>query len=182
MATFGNTSTTTNAQDGDWANYKVASMYALGEAGLVSKLTIRCMNGASACHLTGLIYSDSSTQPNVLLATGSDVAIAANVAAGWLDLPLAVPVALDAGNYWLGFIGDSGATTFNTYELNATGSNVYSADTYAGGAANPFGAQSDFAKQFIIYATYSVPAAEAATICPAMTGRFSVLSRVCRGM
>jgi hypothetical protein len=102
-----------------------------------------------------LIYADSAGEPGALLATGTEVVYRGNLNGyGWLDLPLASPLALQPGTYWIGFI--TGATSEGmgySYESVAN-SRAYNANAFSAGASNAFGSAGFDSEAASLYATY----------------------------
>src|SRR5205085_3631609 len=98
---------------GMFANYKIVHSASLPVAGSVSKLVVYAVPGLkspSPQTLKAVIYADSAGSPGALLATGTAVTYTGSTnGSGWFALPLATPVQLSAGTYWIGFI--TGANT-----------------------------------------------------------------------
>lgn len=107
MSTFGDTGTT-GAYSGQSSGNIVVCKFPLSEAASVTKLTAEITGAASAGSqvLRGLIYADAAGVPGALKgAIGTEVSFTStvsNVAA--VDLPFSSPIALAAGNYWLGMM------------------------------------------------------------------------------
>lgn len=160
--TFGKTSVGASSDNGIFTNYKVVHAATLGVAGTVSKLTLYAipgLNSPNAETLKALIYADEGGVPGKLLAVGSEVTYQGNVnGSGWIDLPLATPVTLPAGNYWLGFITGGANEGMGYVYDNVSGSRAYNANSYTSGPTDPFGTASKDSEQASIYATYT-PAA-----------------------
>lgn len=89
------------------------------------------VDNASAL-IKAIIYADNSGVPGALLATGTEVT--GTNGGKWLELPISYTFA--PGDYWIGVISD---TTLTVGVTDDRGSFVSSADTYAGGPADPFG-------------------------------------------
>ena len=165
-ATFGNTSVGGVADNGMLANHKIVHVATLPVGGSVTKLSVYAIpgiNSPSPQALKAVIYSDSGGSPGSLLATGTEVTYRGNVnGSGWLDLPLASPVSLSPGTYWLGFI--AGTTTEGMgYRYNsAPNSRAYNANSYTSPPTSTFGAPTKDSEQASIYATYT-PAAPTGT-------------------
>lgn len=167
MATFGKT-TQSSGSSYAWNDAKVCGKYTLSESGSVSKLTVDISNtetSHSACHLRAVIYDDSGGDPNALKGTGDAIAIADNIAKQWVDLTFASPVVLDAGTYWIGFIGSgsAGDTAIGiSFWFTSAGTSVedWNDDTYADGASDPWGAAHNktAARDFDVYGTYTTGA------------------------
>jgi PQQ-like domain/Abnormal spindle-like microcephaly-assoc'd, ASPM-SPD-2-Hydin len=139
------------------ADRKRVNRYALAEAGTVSKLSIYLAPTKTAGQqvLKGVIYSDVGGKPEALLAVSEQLTFKNTNAAGFYDLPLAAPLKLAPGNYWLGVItgATSGVAGFR-YDSVAS-SRDYNANTYTSGPSNPFGAVTTDAEQASLYATYT---------------------------
>lgn len=151
MGTFGRTTAgavDNNTQTGD---QKYVSKFTLTEAADVTKLTAYVKNASSTANAKGVIYADSGGAPGALL--GESNATSHNTTAQWRDYTFATPVRLQPGDYWLGLHFDSGMNGdfFNDDEASLGRKNT---DTYAGGAANPFGTPTTVNGLFSVYATY----------------------------
>ena len=121
----------------------------------MTKLTAYWSNGAASCAVKGFIYSDVEGVATNLLGTTDAVSVSANQSVDWHDLTFSTPVELSAGAYWLGVIGDTGATTFDQ-KYAATGEIHVAYDTYATGPEATFGALlADDPYDTAIYATYT---------------------------
>ena len=112
-----------------------------------------------------MIYTNSGGQPGTLVAVTSEVSLAANRAAGWVTLPLASPVQLAAGSYWLGYWYADGNSRL--YYLNLAGAERYKAAAYSSTANPPasFGTASSASSSYSLTASF-VPAGSP----PANTG------------
>jgi hypothetical protein len=161
MATFGHTTDDNDNVTVGWNNYKLVDIFTLPESGNVTKLSLHLSNSV-VCNIKAVIYQDSSG-PTTLLGMGTEVAIPNPQTEAWIDLPFGTPVALTAGNYWLGFIGDATATALNIKYKSTAGSAYYGADTYADGASDPFGASTATSREILVYATYT-PASDLSSL------------------
>jgi hypothetical protein len=160
MATFGNTNQEIFNQWYGWGDGKWAGKYVLASAGDVSKLTLYLRNtlvGNGALHVKAIIFSDSGGVPDTLLGTGTEVDIAANAAEAWVDCPFASPVSLQAGTYWLGLLTSPNGNGFDCAAADTGGNSNWIVDTYADGAATPWGAPTNNTNKLSVYATYTVP-------------------------
>jgi hypothetical protein len=85
------------------------------------------------------------------------VSVAAGQAAGWVVLPLASPVQLAAGSYWLGYWYADG--NGRHYEVSVAGAERYKAAAYAASGNSPasFGSASSSSSSYSLTAVYSVP-------------------------
>jgi subtilisin family serine protease len=161
-STFGKTTVGASSDNGIFSGYKVVHAATLPSTGLVTKLSLYAIpgiNSPSPQALRAVIYSDSGGSPGALLATGPEVTYQGSVnGSGWFELPLAAPLALSPGTYWLGFI--TGTTTEGLgYRYDAVAnSRAYNTNSFAGGPTNPFGAATKDSEQASIYATYTTGA------------------------
>ena len=161
-ATFGKTTVGASSDSGIFSGYKVVHAATLPSAGSVTKLSLYAIpgvNSPSPQALRAVIYGDSGGSPGALLATGPEVVYQGSVnGSGWFELPLASPLALSPGTYWLGFI--TGSTTEGLgYRYDAVAnSRAYNANPFAGGPTNPFGTATKDSEQASIYATYTTSA------------------------
>jgi hypothetical protein len=157
-ATFGKTSVGALHDGGMFANYKIVHSATLSASGSVTKLSLYAIPGShspSPQSLKAVIFADSGGSPGALLATGTEVVYRGNVnGTGWLDLPLASPVALSPGTYWLGFISGAESGGLGYAYDRVAGSRAYNTNAYASGPSNPFGAASRDSEQASIYASY----------------------------
>jgi subtilisin family serine protease/fibronectin type 3 domain-containing protein len=158
-STFGKSTVGASTDSGMYANYKIVHAATLPVAGSVTKLSVYAVpgvNSPSPQTLKAVIYADSEGSPGALVATGSEVTYTGSTnGSGWFTLPLASPVKLSAGNYWIGFI--TGATTEGmgyTYDSVAN-SRAYNENSYAGGPTNPFGPATKDSHDASLYATYT---------------------------
>lgn len=91
----------------------------------------------SGIHARAVVYSDSSGSPDALLGTSDEVTSPAQI--GWQEFNFPTPFTVNSGDHvWIGVIADAEMTSTN----GPTGSSVYNADAYAGGASGTFGATS----------------------------------------
>jgi Subtilase family len=161
-ATFGKTTVGAFADGGLFSDYKVVHSASLAAAGSVIQLSVYAVpgiNSPSPQSVKAVIYADSGGAPGALLATGTEVVYRGNLnGSGWLDLPLASPLALQPGTYWIGFI--TGPTTEGMgYAYDSVeSSRAYNANAYSSGPSEPFGEATLDSEQASIYATY-VPGA-----------------------
>ncbi len=162
-STFGKTTVGASTDGGIFSGYKVVHVATMPSAGSVTKLSLYAVpgiNSPSPQALRAVIYADSGGSPGALLATGPEVTYQGSVnGSGWFELPLATPLALSPGTYWLGFI--TGTTTEGLgyrYDTVAN-SRAYNTNPFANGPTNPFGTATKDSEQASIYATYttSVP-------------------------
>jgi hypothetical protein len=155
-ATFGKTAVG-GSSDVFAADRKRVNRYALPVAGLVSKLSVYLAPGGASGQqsIKGVIYADSGGVPGGLLAVSEQLTFASTNAAGWYDLPLASPLKLAAGNYWIGVITGATAKVAGFRYDSVAGARDYNANTYTSGPSNPFGAVTTDTEQTSLYATYT---------------------------
>ncbi len=153
--TFGKTTIGGSTDQAD-ANYMRADTFNLGQAALVSKLTIylqRVNSGQQV--LKGIIYSDQSGSPGTLIAVSNQITFGTSAASGWYDLPFASPVSLSAGTYWIGLIDGTNTDVFGlSYDESTANSGAVAPATYSSGPPNSFSASRLDYEQISIYATY----------------------------
>lgn len=150
MGTFGETGTGdgNNAED---PNCKDASKFTCNGNGTIIKLTVRVWVISGTTHVRGVIYSDNAGEPNAKLAEGTEVAVT-NTSAAWIDLPISL-VCTNGTVYHLGYIVEE---TLQFRIQSSTNVIHWNGDFYAGGAADPFGANYDSTNHHVcIYATYT---------------------------
>ncbi|HEY2181795.1 MAG TPA: hypothetical protein VGH09_09010 [Solirubrobacteraceae bacterium] len=157
-ATFGKTSVGALSDHGMYADYKIVHSATLGVAGTVSKLSVYAIPGSNSPSpqtLKAVIYADSGGSPGALVATGTQVTYKGDVqGSGWLDLPLASPVSLASGTYWLGFIDGSTTLGMGYRYDSVVNSRAYNPNPYSSGPSDPFGSATKDSEQASIYATY----------------------------
>jgi len=133
--------------------------YSLSESGNVTKLTYYTRSSVGAINTKGLIYDDDggSGYPGTLMGI-TDV-YNPDTTFGWDDAPFASPVALTAGDWWLGSVPQSGYVYIAWNEGTANQRRYYTGDVYTS-PSNPFPAgASGTARNVSIYATYSTASA-----------------------
>src|SRR4051794_21090025 len=143
-----------------WAspNYKFVSRFHLSEAGSVQKLSAYVFGtGSSGSQaLRGVVYADASGEPGAVKASSQEVQIAYNAPRSWVDLALSAPLALPAGDYWLGF--QTGPATGNaliyfTYDA-VTARARTNPDDYSNGPSASFGSGTVRDRELSVNATY----------------------------
>jgi len=154
--TFGRTGVGPSA-DSFAANRKRVSLYPLGTAGNVSKLSIYLEPGGGSGHqvLEGVVYANSSGKPGALLGTTSQLTFLSSNSPGWYDLTFSTPLKLAAGSYWIGVITGSTSYVAGFRYQSVSGGRDYNANTYTSKPSNPFGAVSTDREQTSLYATYT---------------------------
>jgi subtilisin family serine protease len=155
-ATFG-TTTVGGSSDPMLADRKRVNRYQLPAAGSATKLTIYLQpagtSGSQA--ITGILYADNSGSPGALLGKTTQLTFASTQAGGWYDLPFASPVALPAGNYWIGMISGSTSHVAAFRFTSVTGSRDYNVNPYSSAPTNPFGTPTVDNERMSEYATYT---------------------------
>src|SRR5205807_2575468 len=90
-----------------------------------------------------------------LLGVSAQLTFTSTSAAGWYDLTFITPVALAAGNYWIGVLSGATAKVARFRFARLTGSRDYNSNKYTAGPSNPFGSVTTDAKRLSLYATYT---------------------------
>jgi hypothetical protein len=164
-STFGKSSVGASSE-GDPANLKAVSKYALGTSGSVSKLSIYLQPAATAGEqkFQGVIYADASGAPGALLATSSPLTFKSTSAAGWYELPFSAPPKLAPGSYWLGWISGSTSGVAAFRYTSTAAAMDYNTNTFTSGPSNPFGSPTVASRQPSLYATYVAGAAPVAPV------------------
>jgi hypothetical protein len=138
------------------ADYERMSPFALGETGTVTRLVIYLASPAGGSQrVRPVIYRDAAGYPGALAATGPERLVTAAAGGEWVGLPLAAPVTLAAGTYWLGTL--TGETNQATLHFLGTtpGQKVWAADVYANGPADPAGPGTVDAGPMSVFAEYT---------------------------
>jgi subtilisin family serine protease len=156
--TFGTTTVGANP-DPILADRKRVNRYTLGTAAHVSKLSIYLQPaGTSGTQLfEGLIYADTGGAPGALVAVSTPFTFSSSNPAGWYDLVFSSPVALSAGNYWIGIISGNTSHVAAFRWTSVGGSRDYNADSYTSGPSNPFGTPTIDSEEMSVYASYTTP-------------------------
>jgi hypothetical protein len=137
------------------ADYSRFSPFVLDEAGTVTRLFIYLASPAGGSQrIRPVMYRDAGGPPSALAATGPEQAITPSASGEWVGLPLAAPVSLAPGTYWLGMMtGDTSKAT--VHFIGATPrAKVYVWDAYANGPGNPAGSVTVDTGPISIYAEY----------------------------
>lgn len=135
--------------------------FTLSENGSVSKLSIYCDgsgSGTGSQVVKGVIYADSSGTPGAIVGgLTNEATVTDGQAAGEVDLTYASPVALSAGDYWLGAWFGANTNTIRWYNDGTTGATVrYWDDDYdAPPPADPYSSGSSSTTKYAIQATYT---------------------------
>jgi hypothetical protein len=154
---------------GDAADNKYVSKYTSPQAGAIER-TSMWLSGLGATSgsqsLNVVVYADAGGNPGALLGTSDPVTVSAGQPFSWVDFPFSTPVAVPAGDVWIGYIDGAGPSGLVQVRLvNATGGMRSNADAYADGPTDPFGPATTYNYQLQLYATY-----EYWDVDPAYTG------------
>ena len=154
---FGQSQVGTLIDSGGAGYLDLSGPYAVSGAVSVSQLNGYMAGSSAVSRIRGVVYTNSGGQPGTLVAVTSEVSVAANRAAGWVTLPLASPVQLAAGSYWLGYWYADGNSRH--YYLNLAGAERYKAAAYSTTANPPtsFGTASSASSSYSLTATYTTP-------------------------
>jgi Family of unknown function (DUF6298)/Putative collagen-binding domain of a collagenase len=163
--TFGKLATPEGARTcGTTSGHKVAFKHSLPEAGTVSAVSVflnGLREGAGSQPIEAVIYDDDGANgaPGTLLATSEIVAIPDRAPFQWVEFPLATPVTLARGRYYLGFLmggnPGTGRDTHGAYLCELVdASQRGNVDAYANGPSEVFGRADTAPYSASIYATY----------------------------
>ncbi len=122
------------------SGYKYVDQFVLGKDGVVDAL-YTYIAGASYPVVVGkaFVYADNGGAPGGLLGVSQEVV--GVVGASWVRFPLAAPLSLSAGSYWIG-VEFSGASPDTM--VTASGGHIErNLNTYSSGPSNPFGPPSN---------------------------------------
>jgi PKD repeat protein len=146
------------------ADYSRFSPFVLNEAGTVTRLFIYLASPAGGSQrIRPVIYRDASGAPGALAATGPERVISPAATGEWVALPLATPVSLVPGTYWLGMItGDTSKATVH-FVGSSPGSKVYIWDAYSNGPAANADPPTVVPGPISVYAEYLSPTATTTT-------------------
>ena len=139
------------------ANRKRVNRYQLSTPGALTKLSVYLQSSAVAGKqaLRGVIYSDTRGVPKALLGVTSTISFRGGEAAGWYDLSLAKPLALQPGFYWIGVLSGSTSKIATIRWKSVASSGKYNSNRYAAGPSNPFGPVTTDSERLSLYATYT---------------------------
>lgn len=100
-------------------DHQHVEQYALNRTSSIDALYVDVAgNGKGDVQVRGLIYSDSNSQPNKLVASSNVVVVTARAKRAWVKLPFASDIELAPGVYWLGEI--AGATHLSSDNDNSS--------------------------------------------------------------
>ena len=169
-STVGGAMTSFQPADSTYVNYAT-----LGSGTTLTTISAYLAGGGSGtASIRGVVYDDNGGNPGNLRAVTSTVTVAGSAGAGWVSLPLATPLALPAGSYWLGLqFGGSTNVVRVAYTPVASGQGRYTSDAFADGASSTFGAPHSDVEGWSVYATGSnvsiTPVPPATTTTPTAT-------------
>lgn len=154
MATFGNTSTTNNTYWSD-LSWKVASKYALSEAGTVSKLTAyaKKVTGTGVARFFIQAADGSGGGPGTLMGVTAEVSVSSGTLS-WIDAEFSAGVELTAADYWLGAHFGGGLEVVGN-DAGTPAPGRYGEDTYSDGTSATWTGIDTYNASWCIYATYS---------------------------
>jgi len=129
------------------------SKFTLAQPGTLQRLVAYAgIGGGQPANLRGVIYADSAGTPTSLVVATPGVALAAQMPAGWVSLPLASSQALAAATYWIGVQTDSAVQIAYQVTVGATKNSL---DSYANGLdATYAGGTQTFTMQLSVYGEY----------------------------
>jgi hypothetical protein len=135
----------------------VSGSYQLAASAVVPQLTGYMEGTAAPQRLRGVVYADAGGGPGALVAVSSEVTVAANAPAAWIDLVFASAPTLQAGRYWVGYWFGGGVAG---YHDTVPGAGRYVAAPYSPTGSPPatFGAGSGDSIAFSLYAVLGVSA------------------------
>src|SRR5262245_25351857 len=137
------------------ADRKRVSPFALAEPGTLSSLWMYLSNPTLTTQvMRGVVYDDAGGAPGTLVAAGVEVTIPGGMPARWVALPLAAPLVLRPGTYWLGNIAGDASAACRYFFGNLPGARFHNADAYADGPAPAFGASTVEIGPIAVFATY----------------------------
>jgi hypothetical protein len=169
MGTIGNSSSSYTQTNNADANYKRATRFLCPESGNVATVSLYCScDSGGAGTWKAVIYADSAGSPGALSGTSAEVSTSAGSSRAWRTATFSSPVAVTAGSYyWIGFISGTGYLNYHVTS-GTTGTGKYNADTYSGGAADPFGSATNLSPPtMLIYGT--ITPANSAPNAPTLT-------------
>jgi hypothetical protein len=138
-------------------NVKRVNACKLGSNVLVSELVVYLQHTAKKGQqlIEGIVYEDSKGNPAARLGVTEQVTFKSTNAAGWYSLKFAKPLALAAGNYWIGTItGISGGVAAERYTSVANAED-YNSNTYTSGPSKTFGSFKRTNEQMSLYAVFT---------------------------
>jgi hypothetical protein len=149
------------------ADTKRVNKFTLSEGGTVTKLSVYLDglgSGSGGQAVRAVVYDDDGTggNPGTLKAQSVDVTIPDGQTAGWVDFTITSPVALAAGDYWLGLHVGASSSALRVWRDNVGSDRADGTDTFVGGASDPFGAVTSGAGVLSVYATYTATGGAAA--------------------
>ncbi|HEY3018861.1 MAG TPA: S8 family peptidase [Solirubrobacteraceae bacterium] len=136
------TTTIGAATDSFGADRKRVNRATLAEPGTLTQLRLFLEPGGASgqASVRGVVYADADGAPGALLGASAELVYHATDARGWYDLPLASPLPLAAGRYWLGVLTGGADHVAGFRWQSVADSRVGNANGYADGPSDPFGA------------------------------------------
>src|SRR4029077_16615162 len=146
------------------ADYSRLSPFVLDETGTVTRLFVYLASPASGSQrIRPVIYRDTQGRPGALAATGPERLVSPAAGGEWVALPLATPVTLVPGTYWLGILtGDTSMATVH-FVGTSPASKVYIWDAYSNGPAATADPPTVVSGPISVYAEYLSAAATSTT-------------------
>jgi hypothetical protein len=156
--TFGYTSAGSSwfVYNGYYEDQGALGLFALSEAGDVSKLSAYTKRSSTTGYSKGFVYTDSGGTPTTYKTASSGVSITSSTGA-WKDHTLTT--SLTAASYWLGLAGRYSYPSSNTvsvaYDSGGTGGGYYTDGIYADPSTFYSWAFVGNSNKYSIYATYT---------------------------
>lgn len=142
------------------ADVKYAARFNLPDAGNVSKASVYLdgLGSGTGAQVARVVIYDAA---NVRVGVSEEVTVADGQAAGWVDfsfLGTKGKLALGVGDYFIAVHGGAFANTIRLFGSDPNGmGGKWNADTYSGGASDPFGAATTVTSDFAAFVTYFKP-------------------------
>jgi subtilisin family serine protease len=154
--TFGTTSVGT-LKDVMVADRKRVNRYSLTAAGSVTKLSayLEPTGTPGQQAISGVLYADAAGAPGRLVTVTRELTFRSTDTAGWYDLPLAAPVSLAPGNYWIGLMSGNTSRVAGFRWTSASGSRAVNGNIYTSGASDPFGSATVDGERMSVFATFA---------------------------
>ena len=114
-----------------------------------------CSSDLGTQRIRPVIYRDAGGRPGALAATGPERMVTAAAGGEWIGLPLAAPVTLAPGTYWLGVLtGDTSQATVHFLGVTP-GQKAWAWDAYVNGPTDPAPAPMIDAGPMSVFAEYT---------------------------
>lgn len=133
----------------------VSGPYTTSRTATVTSLSAFVLSTSVDSRLRAVLYADAGGRPGAVVATSQETIVAANIASQWLTFPLASPVSVPAGKYWLGYwYGDGNSRHYR--QPSTTGTRWYAKAPYAstGNAPSTFPAPTASGGMYTMLALY----------------------------